>query len=162
MNTATLDRATEKPAEQTDQTLTKKIQTTLSNPATTSDFDLHGSVNELLKGVGLTTADSGGKLSFYGQDPIIPSPHRFGAMAAIGLAAKAVAVAALWRQRTGEGQDIAVDVRKALQRFCGFFELKWETVNGRPPAPLEDPLNPFLNPHLFHETRDGRPAGGKC
>jgi crotonobetainyl-CoA:carnitine CoA-transferase CaiB-like acyl-CoA transferase len=156
MNTATLDRATEKPTERADQTLTEKIQNTLANPATSSDFDLLGSVNEVLQGVGLTAADSGGKLNFYGQDPIIPSPHRFGAMAAIGLAAKAVAVAALWRQRTGEGQDIAVDVRKALLRFCGFFELRWETVNGRPPAPLEDPLNPFLNPHLFHETRDGR------
>lgn len=156
MNTATLDRATDKTTERTDQTLTKKIQTTLSNPATTSDFDLHGSVNEVLKDVGLTAADSGGKLTFFGQDPIIPSPHRFGAMAAIGLAAKAVAVAAVWRQRTGEAQDIAVDVRKALRRFCGFFELKWESVNGRPPAPLEDPLNPFLDPHLFRETRDGR------
>src|SRR5215471_12682575 len=71
-------------------------------------------------------------------------------------ALKAVAVAALWRDRTGEGQDIDVDVRKALRRFCGFFELKWETINGRPPVVLEDPLNPFLNPNLFHETRDGR------
>jgi len=64
MNTATLDRATEKPTERTDQTLTEKIQTALSNPATTSDFDLHRSVNEVLKDVGLNTADSGGKLSF--------------------------------------------------------------------------------------------------
>jgi hypothetical protein len=78
--------------------------------------------------------DSGGKLSFYGQDPIIPSTVRFGSMAAIGLAAKAVAVAALWRSRTGEGRDISVDVRKALQRFAGFFERKWELINGRPPA----------------------------
>jgi len=110
----------------------------------------------VLKDVGMSIADSGGKLTFYGRDPIIPSPHRFGSMAAIGLAAKAVALAALWRQRTGEGQDIDVDVRKALRRFCGFFELKWETINGRPPAVLEDPLNPFLDRNLFHETRDGR------
>ena len=40
----------------------------------TPDFDLHGSVNEVLKDVGLTAADSGGKLTFYGQDPIIPAP----------------------------------------------------------------------------------------
>ena len=85
----------------------------------------------MLKDVGLTATDSGGKLTFYGQDPIVPSPHRFGTMAAVGLAAKTVAVAALWRSRTGEGQDIHVDVRKALRRFCGFFEGKWETINGR-------------------------------
>ena len=136
--------------------LTETLQSKLANPERSPDFDLHGGVNRVLKDVGMSTADSGGKLSFYGRDPIIPSPHRFGTMAAVGLAAKAVAVAALWRHRTGEGQDITVDVRKALRRFCGFFELKWETVNGRPPVVLEDPLNPFLDRHLFHETRDGR------
>jgi crotonobetainyl-CoA:carnitine CoA-transferase CaiB-like acyl-CoA transferase len=136
--------------------LTRTIQSKLGNPERTSNFDLHGALNDVLKDVGMSAADSGGKLTFYGRDPIIPSPHRFGGMAAIGLAAKAVAVAALWRHRTGEGQDIAVDVRKALRRFCGFFELKWETINGRPPVALEEPLNPFIDRNLFHETRDGR------
>src|SRR5215472_1194235 len=121
--------------------LTEKIASKLGKPETSSDFDFHGAVNDVLKDVGLSTADSGGKLTFYGRDPIIPSPFRFGTMAAIGLAAKAVAVAGLWRHRTGEGQDIAVDVRKAFRRFCGFFDLKWETINGRPPVILGDPLN---------------------
>src|SRR5262249_27428066 len=92
--------------------LTRTLQSKLANPERSSDFDLHGGLNEVLRDVGMSTADSGGKISFYGRDPIIPSPHRFGTMAAIGLAAKAVAVAALWRHRTGEGQDIAVDVHK--------------------------------------------------
>src|SRR5215831_16999805 len=135
--------------------LTETIVSKLANPETSSDFDFHGAVNDVLRDVGLSTADSGGKLTFYGRDPIIPSPFRFGTMAAIGLAAKAVAVAALWRDRTGEGQDIAVDVRKALRRFCGFFDLKWETINGRPPV-FGDPLNPFFELPLFRETKDGR------
>jgi hypothetical protein len=42
-------------------------------------------------------------------------------------------VAALWKQATGEGQDIWLDARKALRRFCGSFDGKWETINGRPP-----------------------------
>src|SRR5215475_9611223 len=109
--------------------LSETLQSKLANPERSSNFDLHGGVNQVLKDVGMSTADSGGKISYYGRDPIIPSPHRFGTMAAIGLAAKAVAVAALWRHRTGEGQDIAVDVRKALRRFAGFFDLKWETIN---------------------------------
>jgi hypothetical protein len=136
--------------------LTETLQSKLGSPERSSNFDLHEGVNHVLKDIGMSTADSGGKLTFYGRDPIIPSPHRFGTMAAIGLAAKAVAIAALWRDRTGEGQDIAVDVRKALRRFCGFFELKWETINGRPPAAFADPLNPFIDPNLFHGTRDGR------
>src|SRR6516164_8311648 len=136
--------------------LTEKIVSKLANPVTSSDFDFHGTVNDVLKDVGLSTADSGGKLTFYGCDPIIASPLRFGTMAAIALAAKATAAAALWKSTTGEGQDIAVDVRKALQRFAGFFDLKWETINGRPPALLGDPLNPFFELPLFRETKDGR------
>jgi crotonobetainyl-CoA:carnitine CoA-transferase CaiB-like acyl-CoA transferase len=136
--------------------LTETIVSKLGSPETSSDFDFHGAVDYVLKDVGLSTADSGGKLTFYGRDPIIPSALRFGTMAAIGLAAKATAVAALWQSRTGEGQDIAVDVRKALRRFAGFFDLKWETINGRPPALLGDPFNPFFELPLFRETKDGR------
>src|SRR5262252_6264839 len=135
--------------------LTEVIQSKLENPGRSSDFDLHAAINHVLKDVGMSTADNGGKLTFYGRDPIIPSPLRFGTMAAIGLAAKAVAISALWRDRTGEGQDISVDVRKALRRFAGFYDRKWETINGRPPA-LTDPMNPFLELPLFRETRDGR------
>jgi len=149
MSTATLDRVT-------DQTLTEKIQSKLSNPVSAPDFDLHGSVNEVLKDVGLTTADSGGKLTFYGQDPIIASPHRFGTMAAVGLAARSVALAALWKSQTGEGQDIHVDVRKAFRRFSGFFEGKWETINGRGPTMGAYQDNPFWEIPLFRKTRDGR------
>jgi crotonobetainyl-CoA:carnitine CoA-transferase CaiB-like acyl-CoA transferase len=156
MNTAALDTVTEKPNETTAATLTETLQSKLSNPANAPDFDLCGSVNEVLKEVGLTAADSGGKLSFYGQDPIVPSCFRFGAMAAVGLAAKTIALAALWRSQTGEGQDIHVDVRKALRRFCGFFEGKWETINGRRPAMGADRDNPFFDLPLFRKTRDGR------
>src|SRR5215469_10854009 len=101
--------------------LTERLRSKLGNPQLSPEFDLHAGTDEVLKGVGLTTADSGGKLTFYGRDPILQSRLRFGTMAAIGLAAKSIAVAALWRQATGEGQDISVDVRKALRRFCGFM-----------------------------------------
>ena len=153
MNIASTIQPTEKLGP---DLLTETIVSKLGNPETSSDFDFHGAVKDVLKDVGLSTADSGGKLAFYGRDPIIPSPHRFGTMAAIGLAAKAVAVGALWRHRTGEGQDIDVDVRKAFRRFCGFFDLKWETINGRPPVILGDPLNPFSGLPLLYETQDGR------
>ena len=135
--------------------LTNTLESKFANPERSSDFDFHAGVDQVLKGVGLSTSDSGGQLTFYGHDPIIASPFRFATMAALGLTAKAVAVAALWQLRTGEGQDIAMDVRKALRRFAGFFDLKWETINGRPPA-LFEPLNPFIDLPMFRETRDGR------
>jgi len=146
------DLPTEKPQP---DLLTETLLSKLGNPVRSSNFDLRAATNQVLKDVGMSTADSGGKLTFYGADPIIPSPFRFGSMAALGLATKATAVAALWRHRTGEGQDIGVDVRKALRRFAGFYDRKWETINGRPPA-LTDPMNPFLELPLFRETRDGR------
>jgi crotonobetainyl-CoA:carnitine CoA-transferase CaiB-like acyl-CoA transferase len=137
------------------KSLTDLLLTKLQNPATSSEFDFHSAVDQVLADVGLTAKDSGGKLSFYGQDPIVPSGFRFGAMAAVGLAARSVALAALWKLRTGEGQDIHVDVRKALRRFCGFFEGKWETLNGRSPLLLPRD-NPFFELPLFRKTRDGR------
>jgi crotonobetainyl-CoA:carnitine CoA-transferase CaiB-like acyl-CoA transferase len=137
--------------------LTETLGEKLNHPATSPDFDLHAETNEVLKDIGLTTADSGGKLTFFGSDPILPSSIRFGTMSAIGLAARSIALAALWKQTTGDGQDISVDVRKALRRFCGFFEEKWETINGRPPSPGGYAVSPFLNmKSFFRETRDGR------
>jgi crotonobetainyl-CoA:carnitine CoA-transferase CaiB-like acyl-CoA transferase len=131
------------------------LQTKLRIPATSPEFDFHSAVDQVLADVGLTARDSGGKLTFYGQDPIVPSSFKFGAMAAVGLAAKTIALAALWKSQTGEGQDIHVDVRKALRRFCGFFEGKWETINGRSPLLLPRD-NPFFELPIFRKTRDGR------
>src|SRR5262249_3667395 len=153
MNIATTLRAEKRqpdlPIEDTKpDLLTETLLSKLGNPGRSADIDLHTATDQVLKDVGMSTGDSGGKLAFYGRDPIIPSPFRFGSMAAIGLAAKATVVAALWRHRTGEGQDIGVDVRKALRRFAGFYDRKWETINGRPPA-LTDPMNPFLELPLF-------------
>jgi crotonobetainyl-CoA:carnitine CoA-transferase CaiB-like acyl-CoA transferase len=135
--------------------LTSTLESKFANPERSSDFDFHEGVDQVLKDVGVTSADSDGTLTFYGLDPIVASPFRFGAMAAIAMAAKAITVAAVWQLRTGEGQDIAVDVRKAFRRFCGFFDRKWETMNGRPPV-MADATNPFHHLPLFRETRDGR------
>src|ERR1700751_6374468 len=89
--------------------LTETLEEKLSHPATSPDFDLKKGVNEVLADVGMTSDDCGGELSFYGSDPIIPSPLRFGTMAAVGLAARSVAVAALWRPARGEGAEILLD-----------------------------------------------------
>src|SRR5580692_654337 len=137
------------------KSLTDMLQTKLRIHATSPEFDLHSCVDQVLTDVGLTARDSGGKLTFYGQDPIVPSCLKFGAMASVCLAARSVALAALWKSHTGEGQDIHVDVRKALRRFSGFFEGKWETINGRSPLLLPRD-NPFFELPLFRKTRDGR------
>src|SRR5260221_14195965 len=143
------------PDTQRAKSLTDLLQTELRNPSTSPEFDFHSAVDQVLADVGMTARDSGGKLTFYGLDPIVPSSFKFGAMAAVGLAARSVALAALWKSQTGEGQDIYVDVRKALRRFSGFFEGKWETINGRSPLLLPRD-NPFFELPIFRKTRDGR------
>src|SRR5205814_3451653 len=110
MSTASITEPSSETSAATDR-LTEALEQKLSHPTTSPDFDLHAATSEVLKDIGLTTADAGGKLTFYGSDPILPSPVWFGTMAAIGLAARSVALAALWRQTTGEGQNISVDVR---------------------------------------------------
>jgi len=155
MSTAQLEHEAGAPRPGGDD-LTETLRSRLSNPVQSPEFDLHAGTNDVLKEVGLTTADSGGKVSFYGQDPIVPSVFRFGAMSAVSLAAKAVAAANIWKLRTGEGQDIHVDVRKALRRFAPFFEREWELLNGRPSSFGDDPGNPFMSLPFFYRTRDAR------
>src|SRR2546423_8867418 len=132
MSTASITEPSIETSTATDR-LTEALEQKLSHPATSPDFDLHAATSEVLKDIGLTTADAGGKLTFYGCDPILPSPIRFGTLAAVGLAARSVAVAALWREATGPGQDISVDLRQALRRFARFFGRKWDILNE--PAP---------------------------
>lgn len=105
-------------------------------------------MDQVMAEVGMSDADAVGRPTFYGQNPIVPSRIRFATMAGIGLAAKTVAAAAVWRDRTGQGQDIHVDVRKAFRRFAGFFEGIWESVNGRSPTMGFFDNNPSLSFHF--------------
>ncbi|MEU7335568.1 CoA transferase [Streptomyces sp. NPDC007074] len=135
--------------------LTARIQRTLADPATTDDgFDIHQALREVLSSVGLHPEDSGGDITFIGADPVVPSIMRLGAVPALGMTAKSVALAALWRRRTGEGQDITMDLRKAPHRLCPFYDKKWELLNGYPGGTPSDPANPLG--FDFYRTRDGR------
>ncbi|MEU9153693.1 CoA transferase [Streptomyces sp. NPDC048417] len=135
--------------------LTDRIQQTLANPSTTDDgFDIHQALREVLASVGLHPEDSGGEITFIGADPIVPSIMRLGAVPALGMTAKSVALAALWRRRTGEGQDITMDLRKAPHRLCPFYDKKWELLNGYPGGTPSDPANPLG--FDFYQTRDDR------
>ena len=48
-----------------------------------------------------------------GTDPILPTPVRIGGAGAATLAATGLAAADLWQLRTGRGQSVAVDLRRA-------------------------------------------------
>jgi crotonobetainyl-CoA:carnitine CoA-transferase CaiB-like acyl-CoA transferase len=75
--------------------------------------DLLNVVDGLLLEAGLDRNELGGQLTFAGMDPIRPTHIKVGcASAAVG-AANAIASAIIWKRRSGESQDIHVDLRRA-------------------------------------------------
>jgi hypothetical protein len=137
-------------------TITDRIKQSLANPITIDGkIDPRAELTEVLSVAGLTPVGSGGKVDFVGRDPIISSPWPLATMAGVALMAKAVAFADIWQTRTGEGQDLFVDVRQVLHRLCPFYDKKWELLNGYPPGAPSDPTNPFW-PSYMYPTRDGR------
>jgi hypothetical protein len=81
-------------------------------PVETHD-DLKNVTDDILREVGMEIGDSGGKVSFAGKDPVRKTVVKVAGATAAVLAANAVTEAAIWKERTGKGQDIHVDLRKA-------------------------------------------------
>jgi crotonobetainyl-CoA:carnitine CoA-transferase CaiB-like acyl-CoA transferase len=107
------------------------------------DFEPLAALDDVLDDVGLSRADTGGRVSFAGRDPILPAAHRLGACIGIPIMAGAVAAVAFHRQRGGPAQDLELDLRQAVHSINpGAF---WNpTLNGeRAPHPLLAD-NPFL------------------
>ncbi|WP_369185232.1 CoA transferase [Streptomyces sp. Y1] len=135
--------------------LTERVRKAVADPLTRDDgFDIHQALREVLAPAGLRPEDSGGTVTFLGSDPIVPSIMRLGGAAALGITAKSVALAALWRHRTGEGQDVTMDLRKAPHRLCPFYDRTWELLNGHPGGMPSDPDSPLG--FEFYRARDGR------
>jgi crotonobetainyl-CoA:carnitine CoA-transferase CaiB-like acyl-CoA transferase len=134
--------------------LANTILINYENPLKSDTIDIPAQVESLLQSLGATTSDSGGKVTYYGSDPIKPDRLPYGTICAVALAVKSILIAKIWKERTGEGQDIHVDVRKALRRFSPFLEGKWELVNGFPGR--TDPYSPFLGGPDIVPTKDGK------
>lgn len=134
--------------------LTDRVAGAVANPATSDDYDPHAELAEVLAGIGMSPADTGGEITFLGADPVVPSALRLGAASAIALVVKSAAIAKLWRLRGGEGQDISVDLRATPHRLCPFYDRKWELINGHPPLSSANP-SPALG-FLFYRTADDK------
>ena len=133
-----------------------RIRTALANPLTDAvAINPMRELSAVLGEVGLDPESGGGAVMLTGRDPIIASPFPFATMAAVALMAKAVSLAALWRHRGGEGQNLAVNLGQALHRLCPFYDKKWELLNGHAPGNPVDPKSPFM-PTNMYRTRDNR------
>ena len=78
------------------------------------DFDIDAAFATLMSDLGRAPDEAGGAVTFTGSDPILRSRFRIGASMALPAMAAAVGAAAIWKDRTGETQDVAVDLREAV------------------------------------------------
>ena len=106
-------------------------------------FDINAEFRSVMKELGLSPEDTGGTITFVGEDPIFPSVHRLGACIGIPLMAGAAGITDIWRQRTGRGQDLNLDLRKAIHGINPAYKFM-PTVNGYPyqlPYGIGNPMN---------------------
>jgi hypothetical protein len=78
-----------------------------------NDDDMRKVTDNILRDAEMTIGDSGGAVTFAGKEPIRKTVIKAGATTTCVLAANAVADPAIWKERTDEGQDIHIDLRKA-------------------------------------------------
>src|SRR5271167_97057 len=90
-----------------------------------NEFDINQAFAKLLNAAQLKGEDTGGSTTFTGEDPILPSNHRLGAIMAMGMMGSAVATQILYMMRGGSGQDLSVDLRNAVCHInpLAFFHL---------------------------------------
>ena len=79
---------------------------------------------ELCEELGISESDMSGKVSFEGKDPYVASKHHLGESTATLLALFGMELAAIWKLRTGKGQDIKVNVRNAMCNLAAIMYAK--------------------------------------
>src|ERR1700682_2006523 len=82
-----------------------------------------------------------------GEGPQLPSSFRVAAAAQVSIAASGLAAAQIWKLRSGQSQDVAVDMRHAVVECRSERYLR---VDGKPPPPAWDAIAGI------YRTRDQR------
>src|ERR1700681_1515495 len=82
-----------------------------------------------------------------GEEPQLPSSFRVAAAAQVSIAATGLAAAQVWKMRSGQSQDVAVDMRHAVVECRSERYLR---VDGKPPPPTWDVIAGI------YKTRDRR------
>src|SRR3954468_2969460 len=72
-----------------------------------------------------------------GEEPQLPSSFRVAAAAQASIAASGLAAAEIWKLRSGQAQDVAVDMRHAVVECRSERYLR---VDGKPPPPAWDAI----------------------
>ncbi len=120
-------------------------------------FNIDDHFRALMTSIGLDAADIGGTVTFVGEDPIFESSIRLGTAYALPYMGTAAAAAMIWRMRTGRGQDLKIDLRKAIYYIA---DHPFSTLNGkRYPVPYADGCNMYFKLYRTKDDRWFTPAG---
>jgi crotonobetainyl-CoA:carnitine CoA-transferase CaiB-like acyl-CoA transferase len=103
-------------------------------------FDIHAHLKTYLNDIGMDPEDSGGAINFVGADPILYSHIRLGSCMAVPGMGAAVGAAAIWKDRTGEGQDLTIDLREAIWNLNPFYKFFLAGDVARGIVAQDDPL----------------------
>ena len=125
------------------------------NPSfnTANHFDIVAAFGQFMHGIGLSTEDTGGTVTFIGADPIFESRFSIGACISIPIMGAAAGAAIAWRMRTGRGQDLSLDLRKAIHGVNPLYKFK-PAINGYAyQMPFAQGNNTLFDLYL---TKDGR------
>ena len=77
------------------------------------------------------------RVTLTGDEPQLPSSFRVAAAAQVSIAAAGLAAANIWQLRSGQSQDVAVDMRHAVVECRSERYLR---VDGKPPGPAWDAI----------------------
>ena len=116
------------------------------------DFDINAVFAEFMRDLGGTPTDGGGTVTFTGRDPIVRSHFRIGAAMAISAMAAGLEAAAIWRERTGESQDLTVDLRESVYNVNPLIGLVLRLTQQAGGIPAYDPLPANFN---FYPVANG-------
>ena len=92
-----------------------------------SQKTITSALEELGAELGVSEADFGGKLKIEGKDPVVASKHHIGESTSVLLALFGMELAAIWKQRTGNSQDVKVNVHNAV---CNLAAVLYAKHNG--------------------------------
>jgi crotonobetainyl-CoA:carnitine CoA-transferase CaiB-like acyl-CoA transferase len=120
--------------------IASKLPLVASATAQTSDFDINRSFEAFMQGIGGNAADGGGEVKFIGEDPFLRSHFRIGSSMAIPAMAAGVGAAAVWKDRTGEGQDLQVDLRESIYNVNPIIALVLRHEQSVGLIPADDPI----------------------
>src|SRR5579871_1611077 len=112
--------------------------------------DARSALTILLNTLGLPLDAIDRNIRLVGQDPVVPSRYRVGMASATALAAQAVGIIEIWKQRGGRDQTVTVDLRRAA--VPGLRTISHTRRGGRT---LQVPW-PASERQVFFPTKDGR------